>query len=169
MPDQNGGSEKAVNFISGSVNFGLFDGVFARGSVAGGGAVADDTAWLKAMLAAEAGLARALERAGVAPAGAGAAVTKAANAGDFGEADVAELGRAATLTGNPVPGLARVLNRKVDSPSGRSAVHLGATSQDIMDTAAMLLARDALNAAEADPRRPPMPPRGWRTRTAAPS
>ena len=136
--------------MSGHRNFGLFDGVFARGSHLGGGAVADDTAWLKAMLAAEAGLARALERGGVAPAGAGAAVTKAANAADFDETDLAELGRAATLTGTPVPGLARVLSRKVETPGGRSAVHQGATSQDIMDTAAMLLARDALGAAETD-------------------
>ena len=102
------------------------------------------------MLAAEAGLARALERAGVAPAGAGAAVTGAARAEDFGPADLAELGRATVLTGNPVPGLARVLTRRVADPAARSAVHQGATSQDIMDTAAMLLARDALDAAVAD-------------------
>jgi 3-carboxy-cis,cis-muconate cycloisomerase len=124
--------------------------MFARGSVAGGGAVADDAAWLRSMLAVEAGLARALERAGVAPAGAGAAVTGAARAGDFGPADLAELGRATVLTGNPVPGLARVLSRRVADPAARSAVHQGATSQDIMDTAAMLLARDALDAAVAD-------------------
>ena len=129
---------------------GFFDGLFARGSVAGGGAVADDAAWLRSMLAVEAGLARALERAGVAPAGAGAAVTGAARAGDFGPADLAELGRATVLTGNPVPGLARVLTRRVTDPAARSAVHQGATSQDIMDTAAMLLARDALDAAVAD-------------------
>jgi 3-carboxy-cis,cis-muconate cycloisomerase len=145
MPDQNGGSATAVSFSSGPAGFGLFDGVFARG-----GAVADDAAWLRAMLAAEAGLARALERAGAAPAGAGAAVTAAARAEDFGPQDLAELARATTLTGNPVPGLARVLTRKVASPAGKSAVHQGATSQDIMDTAAMLLARDALNATEAD-------------------
>jgi 3-carboxy-cis,cis-muconate cycloisomerase len=139
MPDQNGGSAKPVNLASSPANFGLFDGVFARGS-----AVADDAAWLSAMLAAEAALARALERAGVAPAGAGAAVTAAARAEDFGPADLAELGRAAVLTGNPVPGLARVLSRKVANGAAKSAVHQGATSQDIMDTAAMLLARDAL-------------------------
>ena len=101
-------------------------------------------AWLRSMLAAEAALARALERAGLAPAGAGAAVTAAAaRTADF---DLAELGRATALTGNPVPGLARVLTRRVADPRA-SAVHQGATSQDIMDTAAMLLARDALDAA----------------------
>ena len=43
----------------------LFGGVFRRGGVDSG-----DHAWLRAMLDVEAGLARALERAGLAPAGA---------------------------------------------------------------------------------------------------
>jgi 3-carboxy-cis,cis-muconate cycloisomerase len=150
MPDQNGAAATAVNLTSGPANPGLFDGVFARGTVAGGGAVADDAAWLRSMLAAEAALARALERAGLAPEGAGAAVTRAARAEEFGPEDLAELRRAAVLTGNPVPGLARVLNRRVKDTAAKAAVHQGATSQDIMDTAAMLLARDALGAAEAD-------------------
>src|ERR1700722_14718987 len=110
-----------------------------------GGPVADDSAWLRAMLAAESALARALERAGLAPLGAGAAVTAAAaRAGDF---DLAELNRSSALTGNPVPGLARALTRLVPDPAAKAAVHQGATSQDIIDTAAMLLARDAIDAA----------------------
>ena len=119
----------------------MFGGVFARGS-----AIIDDRAWLQAMLDAEAGLARALERAGLAPAGAGEAVTRAARADDF---DIAELGELSALTGNPVPGLARALAIKVGGQQGR-AVHRGATSQDILDTAAMLLARTAIDAARAD-------------------
>ena len=119
----------------------MFGGVFARGS-----AIIDDRAWLQAMLDAEAGLARALERAGLAPAGAGEAVTRAARANDF---DIAELGELSALTGNPVPGLARALAVKVGGQRGR-AVHRGATSQDILDTAAMLLARTAIDAARAD-------------------
>jgi 3-carboxy-cis,cis-muconate cycloisomerase len=119
----------------------LFGGVFARGS-----AIIDDRAWLQAMLDAEAGLARALERANLAPAGTGEAVTRAARAEDF---DVAELGELSALTASPVPGLARALTRKVGGQSGR-AVHRGATSQDILDTAAMLLARTAIDAARAD-------------------
>src|ERR1700757_4348773 len=150
MPDQNGPAATAVNLASSPANPGLFDGVFARGTVAGGGAVADDAAWLRSMLAAEAALARALERAGLAPEGAGAAVTRAARAEDFGPEDLAELGRATVLTGNPVPGLARVLTRRVADPAARSAVHQGATSQDIMDTAPRLLAPGALDAAVAD-------------------
>jgi 3-carboxy-cis,cis-muconate cycloisomerase len=120
---------------------GLFGGVFARGGVE-----ADDTAWLQAMLDAEAGLARALERAGLAPAGAGEAVTAAARAGNF---DPNELGGLAALTGNPVPGLARALARQVPQ-TAVSAVHRGATSQDIVDTAAMLLAKRAIDVIAAD-------------------
>jgi 3-carboxy-cis,cis-muconate cycloisomerase len=120
---------------------GLFGGVFARGGVE-----ADDTAWLQAMLDAEAGLARALERAGLAPAGAGKAVTAAASAANF---DPNELGGLAALTGNPVPGLARALARQVPQ-TAVSAVHRGATSQDIVDTAAMLLAKRAIDVMRAD-------------------
>ena len=120
---------------------GLFGGVFARGGVEAG-----DAAWLRAMLDAEAGLARALERAGLAPAGAGEAVTAAARAGNF---DPNELGGLAALTGNPVPGLARALARQVPQ-TAVSAVHRGATSQDIVDTAAMLLAKRAICVIQAD-------------------
>ena len=120
---------------------GLFGGVFARGDVDAG-----DTAWLQAMLDTEAGLARALERAGLAPAGAGESVTSAARADNF---NPNELGGLAALTGNPVPGLARALARQVPQ-TAVSAVHRGATSQDIMDTAVMLLAKRAIDVIQAD-------------------
>jgi 3-carboxy-cis,cis-muconate cycloisomerase len=120
---------------------GLFGGVFDRG-----GARTDDTAWLQAMLDAEAGLARALERAGLAPAGSGEAVTEAARAGNF---SIDELGELATLTGNPVPALARALARRVPQAAA-GAVHRGATSQDIVDTAVMLLARRVIDVVLAD-------------------
>jgi adenylosuccinate lyase len=124
---------------------GLFDGVFARGEVDTGSG-----AWLRAMLDAEAALARAVERAGLAPAGAGAAVTAAATgAVAAGRIDEARLARQAALTGNPVPALARELTRIVP-PDAAAAVHRGATSQDIIDTAAMLLARRALGVIAAD-------------------
>src|SRR6185312_3700447 len=108
---------------------GLFGGVFARGGVEAG-----DAAWLQAMLDTEAGLARALERAGLAPAGAGEAVTAAARAGNF---DPNELGGLGALT------------RQVPQ-TAVSAVHRGATSQDIVDTAAMLLAKRAIDVIAAD-------------------
>jgi 3-carboxy-cis,cis-muconate cycloisomerase len=120
---------------------GLFAGIFGRGGVDTG-----DEAWLQAMLDTEAALARALERAGLAEPGAGAAVTAAAQADAF---DAAELGRKAALTGNPVPALVRELSGIVP-PGAAGAVHRGATSQDIIDTAAMLLVREALSAVAAD-------------------
>jgi 3-carboxy-cis,cis-muconate cycloisomerase len=120
---------------------GLFGGVFAKGEAETG-----DLAWLQAMLDAEAGLARALERAGLAPPGSGAAVTAAAQVANF---DPDELGELAALTGNPVPGLARALARLVPQPAAR-AVHQGATGQDILDTAAMLLARQVTGVVLAD-------------------
>jgi 3-carboxy-cis,cis-muconate cycloisomerase len=130
MPDDHGPYGKAQRGA-------LFGDIFGRGSALG------DEAWLQAMLDTEAALARALERARLAPAGSGAAVSRAAVAANF---DVAELGQLAALTGNPVPGLARMLTRAVAEADGKaaSAVHRGATSQDIMDTAAMLLARQAI-------------------------
>src|ERR1039457_5933329 len=120
---------------------GLFAGIFGRGGVDTG-----DEAWLQALLDTEAALARALERAGLAEPGAGATVTAAAQAEAF---DAAGLGRQAALTGNPVPALVRELTRMVP-PDAAGAVHKGATSQDIIDTAAMLLARQALSAIAAD-------------------
>jgi len=113
---------------------GLFDGLFGRGGVD-----TSDAAWLRAMLDTEAALARALERSGLAAAGAGAAVTAAAAGDGF---DAGELGRQAALTGNPVPPLVRALTRAVPGWAA-GAVHRGATSQDILDTAMMLLAKRA--------------------------
>jgi 3-carboxy-cis,cis-muconate cycloisomerase len=119
----------------------MFGGVFRRGGVDAG-----DQAWLRAMLEVEAALARALERAGLAPAGSGAAVTEAAVPENF---EVAELGALAALTGNPVPALSRALMKQAPRTAA-SAVHRGATSQDIVDTAAMLMAARALDVIVAD-------------------
>jgi 3-carboxy-cis,cis-muconate cycloisomerase len=130
-----------MDVVNDSGQRGLFTELFGRGQVSVG-----DRDWLQAMLDTEAGLARALEQAGLAVAGAGAAVTAAARADRF---DVAELGRQAALTGNPVPALVRVLSDAVPVQS-REAVHLGATSQDIIDTAVMLLSRRAIGAIDAD-------------------
>ncbi len=130
--------------MTGSGHNGLFGAMFARGDADTG-----DRAWLQAMLDTEAALARALERAGLAPAGSGAAVTAVARADFF---DNGALSEAATSTGNPVPALVRALTGLLpESAAGAAgAVHRGATSQDIIDTAAMLLARSALDAILAD-------------------
>ncbi len=116
---------------------GLFDGVLARGAVR---EAVSDSAWLQAMLDFEAGLARAQARAGLITAAQAAAIERACRAGDF---DPAQLGRDAASTGTPAAALVRALTAAVDD-SAAGQVHRGATSQDVIDTAAMLVARRAL-------------------------
>jgi 3-carboxy-cis,cis-muconate cycloisomerase len=116
---------------------GLFDGLFARGAVA---EQVSDRAWLQALLDVEAALARASASVGLVPAAAAAAITEHCDAANF---DVAELGAAAAATGTPVAALVRSLTEQLpDEVAGH--VHRGATSQDVVDTAAMLTARRAL-------------------------
>lgn len=99
-----------------------------------------DHAFLQAMLDAEAALARAQSSCGLAPAAAGRAVTGAADADAF---DVRELALRARSGGNPVIPLVAALSAAVDEDT-RPFVHRGATSQDILDTAAMLVASRTL-------------------------
>jgi 3-carboxy-cis,cis-muconate cycloisomerase len=93
----------------------------------------DDRAWLQAMLDAEVALARAQARAGVIPADAAEAVAAACRIERF---DVEALSRAARADGNPVPALVAAADTKW--------FHHGATSQDVLDTAGMLVSRRAL-------------------------
>ncbi|MFE4453538.1 3-carboxy-cis,cis-muconate cycloisomerase [Streptomyces sp. NPDC056796] len=99
-----------------------------------------DQAFLRALLDAEAALTRAGAACGLAPAGAGRAVTAAADAGRF---DVRELALRARSGGNPVIPLVAALSAAVGEDA-RPYVHRGATSQDILDTAAMLVASRTL-------------------------
>ena len=101
-------------------------------------------AWLGAMLEAEGALAHAEAQAGLIPPDAAEAIASRCDAGLF---DPEELGRRGRAQGNPVPQLVRVLAEAVSEASQDAArdVHKGATSQDIVDTAAMLLARRALD------------------------
>jgi 3-carboxy-cis,cis-muconate cycloisomerase len=98
-----------------------------------------DEAWLAAMLDAERALAGAESRVGAIPAAAAAAIAGACEAGSFDVAALAEEGRA---VGNPAEPLVRALRERVGEPHARW-VHFGATSQDVVDTAAMLVARRA--------------------------
>ena len=98
-------------------------------------------AWLQAMLDAEAALAVAQARAGLIPAEAAQAIAGCCTADRF---DPEEIGREGRAAGNPVVPLVRALTAAVSGEaSGEAAryVHKGATSQDIVDTAAMLVAR----------------------------
>jgi 3-carboxy-cis,cis-muconate cycloisomerase len=115
----------------------LFAGVLARGGVA---QAVGDRAWLQAMLDAEAALARALAAAGLIAADEAEAIAAACVAERY---DAAEIGAAAAGIGNPVGPLVKALTAAVEGPAA-GHVHRGATSQDILDTAAMLVARRAL-------------------------
>lgn len=105
-----------------------------------------DVAWLQAALDCERALVTAAARAGLVPAEAAAAVAAAC---DVGQYDVAELGRLAVAAGNPVGPLVRAISAAVPSDA-RPYVHLGATSQDVMDTAMSLVAHRALGPLLAD-------------------
>jgi 3-carboxy-cis,cis-muconate cycloisomerase len=91
------------------------------------------------MLEFEAALATAEARVGVIPGEAAAAIAAACDAERF-EAEA--LGREARAAGNPAVPLVRALTDAVEGDAARF-VHWGATSQDVMDTAAMLVARRA--------------------------
>ncbi|MET9759060.1 3-carboxy-cis,cis-muconate cycloisomerase [Streptomyces sp. NPDC006372] len=99
-----------------------------------------DHAYLWALLDAEAALTRAQATLGLVPAEAATAVTEAAAAGAF---DVRSLAERARAGGNPVIPLVADLTKAVGEEYG-PYVHRGATSQDIMDTATMLVAARTL-------------------------
>ena len=99
-----------------------------------------ERAWLEGMLAVERALARAEARVGVIPAEAADAIAVACEPERFDVARLAEEGR---LVANPVEPLVRALVAEAGE-AGRW-VHWGATSQDVLDTAAMLVARGALD------------------------
>jgi 3-carboxy-cis,cis-muconate cycloisomerase len=123
---------------------GLFDGTFARGGAA---AAVSDPAWFDALLDVEAALARAAARTGLVPTTAAEAVTAAC--AEPAGLDLATVVAHAADAGNPVPPLVRVLRDAV-GPEAARAVHVGATSQDILDSALMLVARRAIAAIDRD-------------------
>jgi 3-carboxy-cis,cis-muconate cycloisomerase len=99
-----------------------------------------EAAWMQAMLDAERALAEAEVRAGVIPAAAAEQIAAACRADRFDAGAIAEEGRA---TGNFAEPLVRALRETVGGDAA-DYVHWGATSQDVVDTAAMLVARRAL-------------------------
>jgi 3-carboxy-cis,cis-muconate cycloisomerase len=123
----------------------LFGGIYARGAVA---AEVSDRAWLQAMLDVEAALARACAAESLIPGLAADEIASACRAEAF---DITALGRDAADSATPVVALVKALRAAVSEPA-REHVHLGATSQDISDTAMMLVARRALAPLLADAR-----------------
>jgi 3-carboxy-cis,cis-muconate cycloisomerase len=121
----------------------LFSGLFACGGAA---TAVGDRALLAAMLDVEAALARGLASVGLIPSE--AALTIAAAAADPDAFDLAELGAGSGESGTPVPAIVAALRARAGDAG--EYVHVGATSQDIIDTGVMLASRRGLGFLLAD-------------------
>ncbi|HEY6185398.1 MAG TPA: 3-carboxy-cis,cis-muconate cycloisomerase, partial [Terriglobales bacterium] len=108
-----------------------------------------DQSVLQAMLDFESALARAEARAGVIPQSAANVIRKLAKAENF---DIAHLAAATLRAGTPGIPLAKALTEKVRTANADAAgyVHWGATSQDVADTALILLLKRAQPVLSAD-------------------
>jgi 3-carboxy-cis,cis-muconate cycloisomerase len=100
-----------------------------------------DEAWVAAMLEVEVALARTQARLGVIPESAVEPIAEAARSAGI---DAAALAVRARGSANPVVELVRELTAAVRDEDAAEYVHRGSTSQDILDSAAMLLASRAL-------------------------
>jgi 3-carboxy-cis,cis-muconate cycloisomerase len=103
-----------------------------------------DQAWVDAMVRVEQALAAAEAEVGVIPAAASAQIAEVCRTGTFAAAALAEEGCA---SGNPAEPLVRALRQQLPDDVARF-VHFAATSQDIVDSAAMLVSRHALELIE---------------------
>jgi len=108
-----------------------------------------DESVLKAMLDFEVALARTEAQLGILPKAASDVIAKAAQVGSF---DAAALAEATLRAGTPGIPLAKALTERVRAIDAGAAgyVHWGATSQDVADTALILLLRQAQPILEAD-------------------
>jgi 3-carboxy-cis,cis-muconate cycloisomerase len=122
---------------------GLFGPIFTTDEMV---TATSDRAWLQAMLDVEAALAQAEADAGIIPDSAARAIAACCVADHF---DIDGLGRSARLSGNPVIPLVAALTDRVGGVAG-GWVHWGATSQDILDSAAMLVARRSVDVVLTD-------------------
>ncbi|HXQ27514.1 MAG TPA: 3-carboxy-cis,cis-muconate cycloisomerase [Candidatus Acidoferrales bacterium] len=121
-------------------------------SLATTGPLADlfsDDSLLQAMLDFEAALARAEARSGIVPKAAAEAIAAAAKAGNF---DAASLSSETLRAGTPGIPLVNALTAKVRAanPDAARYVHWGATSQDVADTALILLLKKSQPILAAD-------------------
>jgi 3-carboxy-cis,cis-muconate cycloisomerase len=99
-----------------------------------------DRAWVEAMLEVERALANAEALVGSVPAHLAGPIAEACRIELF---DVVEIVAAARSVGNPAEPLVRALRERVGGEAA-GYVHFGATSQDIVDSAGMLVSRRAV-------------------------
>lgn len=122
---------------------GPFNAIFVPDALA---EALSDRAWIQALLSFEAALASAEGRVGVIPSQAAERIAAVCRSDDFDAEAIAHAGRDA---GNPAAPLVAELRERVGGGAARY-VHWGATSQDAVDTAAMLVARRTLDLILAD-------------------
>ncbi|HUO72360.1 MAG TPA: 3-carboxy-cis,cis-muconate cycloisomerase [Solirubrobacteraceae bacterium] len=122
----------------------IFSGTYARGVAQ---EQLSDEAFVRAMLDVEVALARALARHGLAETAAAEELAQAC--GDAAVFDIDAIGASVAEKGTPVPGLLAAIRARVSAQAG-TTLHRGATSQDVVDTAMMLVARRALSPVVAD-------------------
>jgi len=119
------------------------------------GAQTGDAAWLRAMLEFEGAFALVLAEVGLADTAAAEEIAVVCSVGDMESAgvghdwDLDALGAGTARDGTPVPALLAQLRPRL-SERARTVLHRGATSQDVVDTAAMLVAKRALEPLLAD-------------------
>lgn len=108
-----------------------------------------DQGRVQAMLDFEAALARAQARVGLIPSSAVAPIEAACSAGLY---DFAALGEAIATAGNSAIPLVKALGKQIAAQNAEAEryVHLGATSQDVMDSGLVLQLRRALELIEGD-------------------
>jgi 3-carboxy-cis,cis-muconate cycloisomerase len=116
----------------------LFSGTYARGR---GANELTDAAWLRALLEVETALAAANAELGFISAAAAGAIVQAASNPDRFDLDAIAAEGAAHAT--PVIPLVTRLRELAGTEHG-AAVHVGATSQDIIDSAMMLVSKRSL-------------------------
>jgi 3-carboxy-cis,cis-muconate cycloisomerase len=109
-------------------------------------AAVSDTSWLAAMLSFEAALASVQARLGLIPPDAAFVIAAACDPNRF---DIEAIGQHAAASASPVVPLVDALREEVGGDEARF-VHHGATSQDVLDTAMMLVSRGALDLLLAD-------------------
>ncbi len=136
----------ADNFAEDGADYGLLSPAWAGTAVA---ALTGDRAFLQALLDVECAWIKVLAEAGYVDRSYVVPVAAAAFADQY---DVASVADRAQGGGNPlIPLLADLrLHVAAGHPEAAAAIHRGATSQDIVDTALMLLARRAIAAIGAD-------------------
>ena len=124
----------------------LFDAYFSQSAMS---AIFSDHGRVQGMLDFEAALARAQASTGLIPAEVVGDIEASCRAELF---DFTELAVAIGNAGNSAIPLVKALGKKIaaDDPAAERYVHMGATSQDVMDTGLVLQLRDALTMIESD-------------------